>query len=768
MAVGDAILNLTGLRRLRILRQAEAAECGLACIGMVAGYYGYQTDLNALRREHPVSLKGSTLKDVIDISARIGLGGRAVRCELEELKNLRLPAILHWNMNHFVVLKSASRNKLVILDPARGQMSAKLQDVSENFTGVALELAPTATFQRKRERQPVRLSSLVRLDGVTWGALCQGLVLSLLLQVFVLLTPYFMQLVIDEAILKSDISLLGAVAIGFGMLKLFEVATTIVRGLVFQFLSNVLTYDMKASLFHHMTRLPLAYFHRRHVGDIQQRFQSLQPICNLVVNGAIASMIDGVLAITIGALLFAYNLYLALIVVGCLTLYAVLRLASLEMSKRLAGDLLVAQAKESTKFLETLRAMQPIKIASAENSRESGWRNLAADSINATIRVGNVNIGFDAVSQAILGFSTIGVVFIAAQSAIGGTMTVGMITAFMAYKGQLEQRITTLIEQYMNWKMLDVHLERVADIALHERENGIDAPALEREFKGKIEIRDLRFRYAPHEADILNSVTLSIQPGQFVAISGPSGSGKSTLLRLLTGLYQPSIGQMLYDGMPLSTWGPKAIRDQIGVVMQDDTLLAGSIAENIAMFDEHIDMERVHEVAKIACVHDDIERMPMSYRSLVGDMGSSLSGGQQQRVMLARALYRRPKLLVMDEATAHLDVAMEKRINENLKSLGITRIVAAHRPDTLASADRRISLVGGVAREERAPSPAGGHGIVGAPSQPLSREALFRLVAGGSGQPPDQSPAQPTAALTSAASSPTLPAGPPSKTESVE
>ena len=631
-------------------------------------------------------------------------------------------------------LKSADKARITILDPAKGRCSFKLEDVSEHFTGVALELSPTPQFQRKRMRQPVRLSSLVKLDGSTWKALGQGLVLSLILQVFVLLSPYFMQIVIDEAVLKADLSLLGAVATGFALLKVFEVASTILRGLVFQFLSNVVSFDMRASLFHHMLRLPLTYFHRRHVGDIQQRFQSLGPIRDLVVNGAIMALIDGVLAISIGALLFAYNSTLGLIACAAILLYGLLRFAFLEVSKRLSGDLIVAEAKENTKFLETLRAMQTVKVAGAENMRGNLWRNLAADTINATIRIGNINIGYDAISQAILGLSTILIVYIAAQSVIAGGMTVGMITAFLAYKSQLEQRLMALLEQWIAFKLLDVHLERVADIALHQREPGIDAPVLERELKGEIDLQNVHFRYAPHEAPILNGVNLSIKPGEFVALTGPSGAGKSTLLRILMGLYQPSAGQVLFDQLPVTTWGPTSIRAQIGVVMQDDTLLAGSIAENIALFDEHIDMERVRWAAEAACIADDIERMPMTYRSLVGDMGTTLSGGQQQRIMLARALYRRPKVLIMDEGTAHLDVATEQKINTALKRLEITRIAAAHRPETIAAADRVIGVKGGFVGELKMPPrapvkpkvPAGGPGESGpiAASREL-QEILF-------------------------------------------
>ena len=692
---GDSFLSVGGFQKLPLLRQVEVAECGLACIGMVASFHGYKTNLASLRREHPISTKGATLADLVEIASSLELGSRSIRCELSELRNLRTPAILHWNMNHFVVLKYADTRRVVVHDPARGRLSCTLESISGNFTGVALELSPTPHFQRRRERSSVRLDSLMRFETTTWKALSQGLVLSLLLQIFVLAGPFFMQLVIDEAILKGDVSLLAAIAIGFALLKVFEVTTAVFRSLVFQFVSNLMTFDMKARLFHHLLRLPLSYFHRRHVGDIQQRFQSLQPICDLVVSGVISAVIDGVLALSIGVFLFAYDPTLAMIVMGAIALYTLFRFSFLEFSKRLAGDLLVAQAKESTRFLETLRAIQAIKVAGMETSREGLWRNHAADSINAGFRAGNVSIGWSAVSQLILGISTILVVYVAATATIAGQMTVGMVTSFLAYKVQLEQRLTALVEQWISWRLLEVHLERVSDIALHDKEPGTDAPILDRRLNGRVELFDVRFRYAPLEPEILRGVRLTIQLGEFIAIAGPSGSGKSTLLKVLAGLYQPISGSVHYDGLPLHSWGPRAIRDQIGMVMQDDTLVAGSIAENISFFDESANMDRIVEAAKLACIHDEIERMPMGYRSLVGDMGSSLSGGQQQRVILARALYRRPRLLVMDEGTAHLDVPIERQINEKLKALNITRIVVAHRPDTIRAADRVVVLAEG-------------------------------------------------------------------------
>lgn len=694
-----SILNFSGVRRMALLRQAEAAECGLACVGMVSSAYGYRIDLPSLRQQFSISLKGSTLKDIAEIASQIGFGARAVRCEPEELRELRMPAILHWNMSHFVVLKSATKRNVVLFDPAQGKTVLSLAEAGKHFTGVALELRPSSDFRPKRQRNPISLASLVKFDGALGRGMAQGLLLSIFLQMFVLISPYYMQLVIDEAILKGDLGLLTAIAVGFGILKIFEAFANILRGLVFQFLSSVLAYDMKSSLYHHMIRLPLTFFHRRHVGDIQQRFQSLVPIKDFIGNGAIAAVLDGILSASLTVVIFLYSAMLGFVVVGFVAAYAALRFAFLSLSKRLSGDYLVADAKENTKFLESLRAMQTIKVAGIENERESFWRNLAADTLNAQIRIGNINIGYGAISQALLGLSNVIVIYLAARSAISGAMTIGMITAFVAYKGQLEQRLMALLEQYVQFRLLEVHLERVSDIALAKKEPALFSVGGERRFTGAISLQDVSFRYARHEPDILKNASLEIMRGEFIAFAAPSGAGKSTLLRLIIGLYHPTNGKILYDGLDAEKWGLGRLRKSMGVVMQNDTLLAGSMQENISLFDQRPNFELIQEVSRIAGIHEEIEGMPMGYRSLVGDMGTTLSGGQQQRVMLARALYRRPALLVMDEGTSALDVDKEQQINAELGHLAITRIIAAHRPETLAAADRVFTFDNGALRE---------------------------------------------------------------------
>ena len=491
-----------------------------------------------------------------------------------------------------------------------------------------------------------------------------------------------------------------AIAIGFGALKVFEVATSVLRQVIFQLIGKVLTFDLKASMFHHLIRLPVSYFHGRGTGDVQQRFFSLNIISGFVVDGMLEAFIDGILAITIGVILFTYNALLGMVAVAFVLVYMIVRILFLQLSKRLETDQQVAQADEATKFLETLTAMQTIKVAGIENERENLWRNRAAETINADIRVGNIQIAYDSLSDAIIGMSHIVIVFLAATAAINGDMTIGMITAFLAYKTQFEQKLIELLKKWMSFRLLDVHLERVADIVLTDREEDLKSPRTNQIFEGKVALANVSFRYAPLEPDVLKSINLNIEPGEFVALSGPSGHGKSTLLRLITGTYRPTEGDISYDEKSIAAWGVKNIRRQVGVVMQDDVLLGGTIEDNISMFDAEPDKDRIRWAAAAAEILDDIEAMPMGLNSLVGDMGSTLSGGQKQRVMLARALYRQPRILVLDEGTSELDVRTEMKINDTLRKLKITRIAAAHRPDTLKKADRVIHIVHGRAYED--------------------------------------------------------------------
>jgi ATP-binding cassette, subfamily B, bacterial CvaB/MchF/RaxB len=313
--------------------------------------------------------------------------------------------------------------------------------------------------------------------------------------------------------------------------------------------------------------------------------------------------------------------------------------------------------------------------------------------VSANVRLGRAKIAFGTVNDLIFGAETILTVYLAARFVLANEMTVGMIFAFMAYKQHFTEKSVALVEKALELRILGLHLERLSDIALTSLEKGHDQPlAYVRPLQGAIELRNVSFRYAESEPFVLESINLGIEPGEFVTITGPSGGGKTTLIKVMLGLLEPTSGEVLIDGVPLSTVGARAFREQVAAVMQDDQLLSGSIADNICFFDPDYDQEKLLRCAQLAGIHAEVMAMPMTYNSLVGDMGSSLSGGQKQRVLLARALYREPRILFLDEGTAHLDLDNERFINDSLRRLSMTRVSVAHRPDVANGASKVVRL----------------------------------------------------------------------------
>ncbi|MGE3319591.1 MAG: peptidase domain-containing ABC transporter [Candidatus Berkiella sp.] len=683
-----SLLNFSGKRRLPIILQTELAECGLACLAMVATYHGHEIDLNTLRRKYPISLRGTTLHSLMQTADKMDFACRPLRLELDQLDQLRTPTILHWDMNHFVVLKSVSKTHIVIHDPAVGMRKVTLNEVSKHFTGVALELIPTPKFEPKKEVRKIPIWTFwERMVGLK-RALVQVLLLSVGLQVFSLISPQYMQLVVDNVLLSHDVHFLKVLALGFLLLMIIDVGTTSLRSLLVMSLSSMLNIQMATNLFRHLIRLPLPYFEKRHIGDIVSRFGSLSQIEKLLSTGIVQAIVDGGMAIATAIMLFCYAPMLASVVMVALVIYSLIRLAWYRPLKAITEESIITSAKENTNFIETIRASQSIKIFGKESQRQVLWQNRYADKLNTGIRLGKMKIGFGAINSFLFGIEGILVVYIAANLVLSGQLTVGMLFAFMSYKQQFTSKALAFIENMIELKMLGLHLERLGDIALEEQEvldSGLfEAP----EIKGSIRLENISFAYSENEAPVLNKINLTINPGESIAIVGPSGCGKTTLMKVMMGLFKPSEGTVYIDGMDLNKIGIANFREQVGAVMQNDQLLSGSISENISFFDPQIDHARVEECAKMAVIAHDIAAMPMTYNTLIGDMGMTLSGGQKQRVVLARALYKQPKILFLDEATSHLDVALEQAVNHAVKQLNVTRVIIAHRPETIRSADR--------------------------------------------------------------------------------
>jgi ATP-binding cassette subfamily B protein RaxB len=535
-------------------------------------------------------------------------------------------------------------------------------------------------------------------------ALVQIFILSVALQLLALAAPFYMQLTLDEVIARGDVDLLVVLAIGFGLLMLIRTAATAVRSLILNIVQNVMHFQLGARLFRHLCRLPMAFFEKRHVGDVISRFSSLQPIRDLLAEGMITGILDGCMAIAALGLMFVYSVQLALVVTVSVALYALVRLALYRLLWRRTEETLQTRAQEQSLFIENLQSIQSTKLFNREDDREANWLNRYADVVSSNVQLGRTKVAFATVKDLIFGVETIVTVYLAAGLALDNVLTVGMIFAFMSYKQYFGERSAQLIERALEFRILGLHLERLSDIALTPVERGHDIPlSYTREIRGKVELRNVFFRYAETEPFVLQDVNLTIEPGEFVTIMGPSGGGKTTMVKIMLGLFEPTSGEVLIDGIPLSVMGVRAYREQVGAVMQEDQLLSGSIADNICFFDPSFDEGRMIACAQLAAVHDEIMTMPMTYNTLVGQMGNSLSSGQKQRVLLARALYRQPRLLFMDEGTAHLDLNNERCVNESLRRLRITRISVAHRPDMAAGADRFV-YVSREVRSERAAS----------------------------------------------------------------
>jgi ATP-binding cassette subfamily B protein RaxB len=689
-------VGFTNGRRIRLIRQTEVTECGLACLAMVAASYGLDMDLGSLRRRFQPSLRGATLKSLIGMADHMGLSSRPVKLPLDELKNLHVPAVLHWDMNHFVVLDSVKRGKALIHNPDGQSRWYTFDELSDHFTGVALELRPADNFQTGKSRERLKLSHLwQQLTGLK-RVLAQTLILSLVMQAFVLASPYYMQVAIDGALPALDQNLLTVLAIGFGLLTLINAGASLLRSFVLLSAGSSLSYGIASNLARRLFRLSVSWFERRHVGDVLSRFQSIVPIQQALTQGAVGAAIDGALAVLTLAVMVFYSVKLTLIAVTAFAVYALVRGVSFAMQREAQQEAIVAAAKEQSVMVESVRGIVTLRLFNRETIRHSVWQSRYADEVNANIRLSRVGIWQAVANTLIFGIESIISIWLAIGFVISGGFSVGMVFAFLAYKTQFTQRGSSLIDQLIAFRMLGLHLERLSDIALADQDVGFaQEPTARRELKGKIELRGVRFRYSESERYVLDGVNLVVEPGEHIAITGPSGGGKSTLVKIILGLLEPESGEVLIDGLSLKQFGYGGYREQLGAVLQDDSLFAGSIADNIALFDDMPDMDRIVGSAHAAAIHEDIAEMPMAYETLVGDMGSSLSGGQKQRVLLARSLYRAPALLVMDEGTAHLDVSTEKQINDRISAMGITRIIIAHRQETITTADKAYVMAGG-------------------------------------------------------------------------
>jgi ATP-binding cassette subfamily B protein RaxB len=674
---------------------------------MIARYYGHDIDLAALRKRHLVSLTGASLKSMIGIAGTLDLATRPLSLDMEHLPKLALPAILHWDFNHYVVLSKVTSKYAEIHDPGIGRRRVPLSEFSKHFTGVALELSPLARFTPQTARLRPHLAMLWRTLTGLKRALAQTLLLSLILQATILASPFLLQIVVDGVLPNGDHGLLLALAIGFGGLAMLKAGSEGARNWAILSYGNQMSLQMLGNVFHHLMRLPVSFFEKRHIGDLISRMGSAQPIQKALTQTVVSTVIDGVMAILMLIVMFIYAPLLAAIVLLSVALLGGATLLIYPHIRAAQEEELLARAVENTHVIETIRAATTLKLFGREAEREGHWRNLYAGALSANLKYGRLTIAQRFTETALTGLQLIIIVYLGARlimdsgqfgsgggSVSAGGFTLGMLFAFLAYRAEFTRAVSELIRKGIEFRLLGLHLDRLSDIVFAEVETGLETgqPLNASEFKGEIVIENLWFRYSDLGPWVLEDVSLRIKAGSMITITGLSGGGKTTLLKLILGLYTPTRGRILIDGQDLRTLSLRSWRQAMGVVMQDDQLLSGSIAENISLFDPDLDLRRVAGAAGAARIHADISAIPMGYDSLIGNMGSVLSGGQKQRVLLARALYHQPKILFLDEGTANLDQQTEGEIVDILANMPLTRIIIAHRPAFIKASDAVFRL----------------------------------------------------------------------------
>lgn len=692
MSIHSLLYKVNKTRKLPMIMQEEITECGHACVAMISNFWGHYLDLYAIRNIRQPAQQGSTLADLNRLCEDLGFSTRALNVPLEAISAIKCPAILHWNLNHFVVLKAVKRNGVIIHDPATGVRFCSTKTFSSAFTGIVLEIEKGDDFKIIRDKKKLTLLDLLTTAKGAKPLIFCLLLLSLSIEILTLINPLFMQYITDNVLSASNKDNLPVIAIAFMMLCLFQAFTEYIRGNTIIYLTSNLSQQFAANVIRHILHLPIQFFASRHKGDIQSKFQSIDLIQQKISTDFVNTVLDGFLIVLNIMVMLIYSPLLTMVVMLVLLVFLVSRYVSYKALRKNTELSIIEHARTASVFLETIQAILPIKSFLKEKTRFNAWKNSYINSLNADIRISRLNVIYTVLNQTLQNLELIIIVCLGASLVLSQKLSLGMLLAFLSYRMQLVHKASSFIAHVFDYKLISIQLNRLSDILFQEPEiidggrGNIDA------VKGSLSMKHIAFKHHPDGQNILQNINLEVAAGEKVVIIGSSGCGKTTLLKIAMGLLKPSEGEVLIDNQPIAHFGLLNYRQLTASVMQEDCLLSGSIIDNISFYDEPVNYQRLYEVTHLVHVHEIIEQLPMGYETLIGEMGTGLSGGQKQKILLARALYKQPKLLFLDEATSHLDKDSELKINTALKTQGITQIIVAHRQETIAMADRIIDL----------------------------------------------------------------------------
>lgn len=682
-------------KKLPLILQSEIAECGLACLAMILGFYQSSLTLSDVRQHVRLTLKGVTLLHLKKIAQDFGFNSNVLRLDIAQLNLVTLPAIIHWDMNHFVVLKKITNKSYIIHDPSSGVRKFSRDNFDRYFTGIVLELIPNNNLlQNSIIKNPKKSNYFLSLFKKYKSHFKKLLIVSLLIQTLYIIGIEIIQKCIDSSVNLTHLPALQIFILMLLAIKLIEISTTAIRSLMITYSGNFINYDIGYMLKKHLLALPISYFENRHIGDLLSRFGAIEKIRTIITEGFVEGIVDGLISIIILVAMFLCNSKLALISFSTLLIVCCLRYFYQLKAKQLHEEALCAKAHEMSYFMETVRAISSLKIFGKTDQRQKIWASKFTKSINTTTRIVWHKNFYSMLNQLFYVIDLVLAISLACLFMNRQFITLGVFYAFLSYRQQLFNSINNLLEKCQDFKLLQLHISRLNDI-LNESPEIVKNNCFHLAnfiSHSNLILENISFSYSSDEKPIINHLNLIIKPNECVAIAGSSGCGKTTLLKIMMGMLAPSNGMVYIDNISIYPNHIQCYRDKIACVLQNDMLFSGSIADNICFFEINRDVDRIYNCAALAGISDEINSFPMRFNTLIGDMGSVLSGGQKQRILLARALYSRPDILFLDEATSHLDANKENEVNKAIRSLGITIIMIAHRKETINMADRIVHL----------------------------------------------------------------------------